>query len=362
MNYKIMGNIINIEVDDIDVRQVLIDEFKIYDEVREQADVNVYVVNTINFEGVYSNTPSIHKTFKNGFLADFGGNKVLYKKEDVLSIYIEMNKKRSFLRKFISMGYKNNIDNIGQVLHELIFVPLNFFIENKTIIHSSSMKNTKTGKSVMIGGTGGVGKTSMELLLCRDFDYSFISDDIAVVDDKCSIYPNLAFPKIYAYNLADNESLKNLIFKDRYFMDKFQWGFIKKFRGESKVRRVVSPDVLYKNFETNENDIDDYFILYKSNNVNEITISELSAKKASALTLDIIKNEYHSVFQHITWHEYNCELMNFEPIIKLEDTLVRWLEIYNKIFQSVNCFAIKIPVGIKHDQFISEMKKAFNNG
>lgn len=359
MKYKIMGNIINITVNDKEIREVVIDEFQIYHETEEQADVNVYIVNTIDLDCTYSNTPSIHKTFKNGFLADFGGNKVLYKKEDVLEIYIEVNKRKSFFRKFLSMGYKYNLENIGQILHELVFVPLNFFIENKTIIHSASMKNTRTGKSVMIGGTGGVGKTSLELLLCGELGYSFISDDIAVVDDTCSIYPNLAFPKIYAYNVVENESLKNLIFKNRSFLDRFQWEFIKKFRGGNKVRRAVSPQFLYKNYQSDKSKIDAYFILYKSNDVKEITITELNPKDASKLTLDVIRNEYHAIFQHITWHEYNCKLMNYESIIKLDDMLEKWLRMYNKIFKNINCYSVKIPVSIKHDEFLLEMKKKF---
>jgi len=359
MKYKIMGNIVDVKVNDREVRNVLIDELSIYDKAQEQADVNLYIVDDVNLECVYSNTPSIHKTVENGFLADFSGNKVLYKKEGVLEIYVELNKRKNFLRKFISMEYKNNIENIGQLLHELVFIPINFFIGNKTIIHSSSMKNTITGKSVMIGGTGGVGKTSLELMLCRDLNYSFISDDIAVVDDECNIYPNLASPKIYAYNLAGNDSLKSLIFKKRNFMDKLQWWFIKNIRGNNNVRRAVSPQLLYKNYETCKNRLGDYFVLYKSNDVNEITVTELDAKEASSLTLDIMKNEYHSVFQHITWHEYNCRLMNFKPIVVLDSILAKWLGTYNEIFKSIKCYSVKIPVDISHEQFLSEMKKKF---
>jgi hypothetical protein len=360
MKYKIMDNIVGITIEDKEVKEILMNELKLYEEDRGKTNINIYIVDKIKFDYKYSNTPSIHKTFNNGFLADFGSNKVLYKrKNNITEIYLEINMKKNFLRKFLNIAYRYNFENIGHIIHELILVPANFFIHNKAIIHASSMKHRITGKTILFGGTGGVGKTSLELLLCRELEYNFISDDIAIVDNNGIIYPNLSFPKIYAYNVVENIELKNLIFQDKNVIDKLQWSFRKKLRGNSSVRRALSPLYLYNNIETKENKIDEYYMLYKSKTVNKIAIEKLNFEDAADMTLQIIKNEYHSVFQHITWHEYNCKLMGFKPILELDDMLNRWLDLYLQIFKNIQCYTIKIPMDINHDEFLSVMKKRF---
>jgi serine kinase of HPr protein (carbohydrate metabolism regulator) len=151
------------------------------------------------------------------------------------------------------MGYKSNIENITAILYELVLVPLNYFFSDKALVHASSMKNSTNGKTVMFGGTGGVGKTSLELLLCRELGYSFISDDIAVIDKKGFVYSNLAYPKIYAYNAEGNQEIENLLFNKRSSIDKLQWKLSKNIRGLNKARRTISPDEIYKSVEKDKN-------------------------------------------------------------------------------------------------------------
>jgi len=360
MKYRIMGNIVNITIENKEIEEILMNELKLYEKDTGEENINIYIVDKIELNDKYSNTPSIHKTFDNGFIANFGSNKVLYKKENqIIDIYLEIDMRKSFLRKFLSMAYKYNYETVGQIIHELILVPANFFIQNKALIHASSMKHERTGKTILFGGTGGVGKTSLELLLCRDLEYSFISDDIAIVDNSGAVYPNLSFPKIYAYNVVGNVELRNLIFKDKNIIDKFQWNLKKRLRGDSSVRRALSPLYLYKKIEIKKRNVDEYYMLYKTNTVDNITIEKLNYRDASDMTLKIIKNEYQSVFQHITWHEYNCKLMGFNPILKLDDILDRWLDLYMQLFKNIQCYTVKIPIDIKHDEFLSEMKKKF---
>ncbi len=360
MIYNIFGKNIQINIKNSELKEILLKELEIYGKGDiEKLDYTINFIEKIELSGIYSNTPSIHKTLNNGFFCDFGICKVLFTKVDNLKINVEYKASESYLSKFRSIMYRNSSENIGQVLHELIFIPLNFFDKERTIIHSSSMKNLDTNRTLMIGGTGGVGKTSLELLLCRELNYSFISDDIAVVDNKGLLYPNLAFPKIYAYNVIDNKELKNVLFMNRTVIDKMQWDIRKKLRGNSSVRRSISPQDIFKSIETSFNKIDDYYILFKTNEANRIIVKDISSEMASEMTLEILKNEYHSVFQHITWHEYNCRLMGYEPVLRLEDIFSNWKNLYNKIFTEINCKIVKIPLTIKHQEFLKEMKSIF---
>ena len=88
---------------------------------------------------------------------------------------------------------------------ELLQQPLN--VSDLSLIHASGVV-LSNGKAILLGGTGGIGKTSLELELCLNEKASFLTDDIAVIDKEGFLWPNLSFPKIYGYNLAGNKALK----------------------------------------------------------------------------------------------------------------------------------------------------------
>ena len=359
MIYCIFGKKIKINIECLETKYILNKELSIYPQSdSNSSDIDIYFVETLLLDEIYSNSPTIHKTFKNGFFSNFGLNKILFKQEKKLKVYVQIDKRKRVRGKFLDIGYRYNIENIGQILHELILVPINFFYSNRALIHASSMKNLNTNKTLMFGGTGGVGKTSLELLLCRELNYSFISDDIAIVENE-KVFPNLSYPKIYAYNVEQNRDLEKLLFKERNIMDKFQWIFLKKLKGLNRVRRTISPSEIYTSIEIESNNIDEYYILFRTNTVDNIVFEEINYHQASQLTLDIIKNEYCAVMQHVIWHEYNANLMGFESILKTEQIYSNWSNTYMNIFKNIKCFIVKIPIDIKHNEFLIQMKNKF---
>jgi len=357
---KMFNKNIIFNIEDIEIAEILKERLNVYPIADGDYDIEINFVKKINISSNYFNNPSTHFTFKNGFVIDFGTIKVRYTKEELLlKIDVEVNKRDSFISKFRSINYESTIDSIGELLHELVLIPMNFFDQDCALIHASSMKNTNTQKVIMIGGTGGVGKTSLELALCRELGYSFISDDIAVVSSDLAIYPNLSYPKIYAYNISNNIDLYKSIFTNRSFVDKFQWSLLKKIRGSNKVRRSISPSSLFNSYEKYANKIDSYYILSRTDKVDNIEIKELKSEDAAEMTLKIIKNEYTSVLQHIIWHEYNALLYGSYPIIKELNLYKKWFEIYKKIFSNIDCFVIYVPVNISHNDFLKTMKSNF---
>lgn len=363
MLYKIFGTTVSITSENKDLGLLIRKEMECYPLSEEAIEVEVNFVNKITLTDVYSNSPSIHSSFREGFLASYGKNRIIYSKKDILKIDVEISKRTNTFKdklvKFINIGFKNNIEEVGAILHELVFVVMNYFFINKALIHASSMKNRKTEKVILFGGTGGVGKTSLELLLCRKLGYSFISDDIAVIDKDCNIYPNLAHPKIYAYNVEGNADLENLLFSDKNYYDKFQWKVLKKLRGLNKVRRSISPSKIYQSVEKDRNMMDEYYILSRNNLSTNIEIEEISANEASIMTLKIIQNEYHAFTQHIVWHEYNAMLLKNNPILVLEDIHKNWLDIYQEVFKNIKCFNIKIPINFDQKEFLRIFQERF---
>lgn len=361
MKLKIMDYTVEFCVEAKWLRGILSKELEMYPTSGLEPNFYIYVVDEIKKEGYYSNSPSIHRTYNDGFLAYFGGNKVLYEKSDKIRVFIELKQSKSFIRKFMNMGYRYNHENIGQFLHELVLVPLNFFKKNRSIIHASTMKHLDNGRCIMIGGTGGVGKTSLELSLCRDHGYSFISDDIAILDRERNVYPNLSHPKIYAYNVRGNKQLERDIFKRRGFIDRLQWNTLRRLRGDDKVRRALSPKELYKSYENNSCKADDYYVISRSSDVDEVTFKKISPETAAYISRDIIVNEYHSFFQHVRWHEYNCAIMGFQPILAVHEIFSEFEAVYSNFFKDVNCYSVKVPVDHSHKRFLSDMAEFFRN-
>jgi len=358
MDIKIFGKLVKLNIQQKVLYEILETELDGYRVKKNSSkiDIEINFVTKMDLPEEYSHTPSTHFTFLDGFLTNYGNVKIKFTKKEILYIDIEYPLKNSVINQFRAIDFRSKVDNIGLVLHELVFVPMMFFYDKNALIHASSMKS-KDGSVLMFGGTGGVGKTSLELLLCRELDYSFISDDIAIIDNKSYIYPNLSYPKIYAYNIVGNKIFENTLFENRSFMDKFQWRLFRKIKGDSRVRRSISPFKIFGSVERDSCGIDVYYILSKTNRVDKIEFEEIDYKVASQMTLNIIKNEYSSVLQHIVWHEYNAKLLSIEPIITIEKIYKNWFSCYEEVLKEKKSIVVKIPDNIQHYDFLNQMRK-----
>ncbi len=358
--YNIFGNPVQINLlsGNKIQKQTLLQQFALYDESEEEDNPNLIVTvykGTIPHKTQALN-PKIHIETEKGFISSFPKMSVGFENTKPLKIDVSLEVQRKGLLKYLKRLYNiqyNTIDQrISQILHELVLIPAVYFNSRQFLVHSSAFRK-KTGGAVLIGGTGGVGKTSLEIELCMNRDYTFIADDISVLDDEGTIWPNLSFPKIYAYNLKNNEELKRRIFKNRGLSDKLAWKFKYLLNGASGVRRNISPEDAFEKFEKNKTKIDKYYILVKTN-VEKISIQKINAQKASEMSLSVIQAEYFQFNNHILWHEFNCNAINKTPILKLEDVLLNWKRLSEKVFKNINCYVIYIPLHIDHKKFVKE--------
>ena len=236
-----------------------------------------------------------------------------------------------------------------------MLVPSIHFYDDLAIIHASCVYDQKTKKAILFGGTGGVGKTSIEMQCCKNNDYDFVSDDITVVDKEGYIHPNLAFPKIYAYNI-DGSSIK---YKDLFnekptLLNKAHWNFTKQLRGKAKVRRRVSPAHFYKGIINHKIKNADYKILSRfSGDISSFKNIPLEKDIAIEATLKIILNEYSSFYQHVRWHEYNSSIGGYAPILKMNTIESNFRSIYGSFFENNNIELLSYPSSIKHSDFLA---------
>jgi len=358
--FEVFGKTVQLEFDEkvfIKVNENL----SMYPASKESPSIAIRIIQECDGEewpyrsGGFLQNPSNHITYENGFGMRTGSTDVFFEKtEDQLEVEVRVKRGsylKRMLRRMISMEFSSTEDNISQFLHEIVFIPFAFFFDSIMPIHASSFR-TPSGKVDLIGGTGGVGKTSTELALCSKEGYAFVSDDFCIVDENGNVYPNLAYPKIYAYNTRDNKDLEKQLLRKESVLNKIHWFLGKKLRGEDKVRRKQSPSTLYKEYVSNKVKADNYFILVRTSDSKVIRAQKTTSKHANAFTLSILKNEYSAFHKQLIWHQYNSMLAGQQAIVDLDKVFSGWKRLGSHFFENTNNYIVEIPIRIEHQQLI----------
>jgi len=364
MKYLIFGKIVEITIEHPAEELIKIDlekGFSLYSKADESKKTNIKITICQEFKKfkIISQNPSVHQEIENGFIAKFLKYDIAYQQvEDQLVINIKLkttaNKLLKYLKKVNNIEYENIEGRISSVIHEMVLIPATYFFDDLTLIHSSTF--TKNDSAIMVGGTGGCGKTSLGIELCMNHGYKFVNDDIAVVDDAGKTWPNLAFPKIYGYNLTGNMKLRNLVFKDRGIADRVIWKMKYSLLGADKVRRKISPVKAFGGYQSEPVQLTAYYLLSRVNTEN-ISIKDIKAVNAAEISTKIIQQEYFAFNNHILWHEVNCRINKTEPILKLSAVIGKMENVNKTVISKLKCKSIRIPINIKHQKYISEVSK-----
>lgn len=360
MNKNIFGKSIEFNFDDSNFSKKIMSEISIYKSEDLQSEIKINIIEKLRDETL-NNNPSIYFHHKNGFTMNFGHVMIQWCfNNNFIEINVihgdEKNKTvKDRLNKFKSMQFDYPEESAGQILHELVLVPLTYFLKDYSLIHCSAIE--RDGKVILLGGTGGVGKTSTLIELSKESKYRFVCDDILVIN-KNDAFANYAYPKIYAYNTVGDNELEKKVLRDDNLIGKFQWKYYSKCN-LSRVRRRINPQKLYGIGDTQEYGIDSYIILNRGN-YGEISMEKITAEKAADLTLNVIKAEYHLINNYLYWHEYNSSLMKIKPLFTLNEIFQKWENVYRSNFNNVKCYVMNVPLNIEHNKFKSEMKEIIN--
>ncbi|HEY9427992.1 MAG TPA: hypothetical protein VIR34_12620 [Gemmatimonadaceae bacterium] len=113
----------------------------------------------------------------------------------------------------------------------------------QSYIHASSL--ARDGEGTAIVAWGGIGKTSAALKLITEHGFSFLSDDLGLVDDARTIWRTPKRLQVYAYNLEGEERLRSMLLDGRSILDRASWEWKLQRRGPKGVRRRVSAEELF---------------------------------------------------------------------------------------------------------------------
>ncbi|MFT6866810.1 MAG: hypothetical protein ACJA08_001648 [Cyclobacteriaceae bacterium] len=359
--FLIFGKAIRINSHDRLISDILEKELSIYPSASElEVSILIDHVYKVDNSGSLSSNPSIHFLTKNGFIYGMGPVVARFYFDAGKVNHVQFSIQPSgfvmrTLRKWMNIQFTSHKEAVGQWLHEHILVPLAFTDPELSVIHASAVQTNK-GKTLVFGGTGGVGKTSLEITLCRNEDCSFIADDICIMDKEGSVYPNLAYPKIYAYNIEGNHAVKKAIFKGRGAADKIHFK-LHELRGKKFIRRRISPEIFYGKTINTKSPKASFFILFRDQSA-EITFEKITTKKAAYLNALVISREYNGFFDHLVWNEYNAIGTEADLNLSYEKVIERGTKVLESGLSVMDeCWLVRIPSTIAHTDYQTQMVK-----
>lgn len=345
---KIAGLNVKLSLENNKASQVLLDELNYYPNGFPNGwDLEFCFWRPVNFETI-SNNPSSHFEFSNGIGTNWGGYSVVWTKEDRTGLpkvffYLTVPMDR-MLNKLKGMQYTHPYEEIGQIFHEGVLQPSLFlyFSQNISLIHGSSVISP-SGKTITFGGTGGVGKTSLELELILNKDYSFIADDISILDNKGYLLPNFNLPKIYGYNLLGYRQIEKKLFENKTNLDKLWWNVQKKLKAPNRYRRRADIDSFYSGRKAAESKFNRYIILYRSN-VPDPVRTQLTAKEAARMNTSVMYTELARLFNTLKLHEYNRIKDGLDPLFSFENLMAQSEKNLCKTLEKIECDLLQVPM------------------
>ena len=227
MKFRIANKIFLIKNEDNKELDLLLTQLLCFYEPADNKseDIEILFTNEDLAKNIKYYNPKIHGEFENGFLMSVYYGQIGFTiNNDIPTVKVNLNNEfynKNIISKFISNGeFSSALDKLSSIFYESIIIPSLFFFDDLALIHSAGVCDAN-GNGIVLGGTGGIGKTSMEIELCYYDKYKFVNDDIGIVDSNGMLFPNYAYPKIYGYNLEGYPKLKNEIFSQRSIVDKF---------------------------------------------------------------------------------------------------------------------------------------------
>lgn len=289
--------------------------------------------------------------FERGIVWTFGSNRISfgYNIEKNLWKVILISSGRPgelpIWRKALSYEYPNRHDQLMQDLHELVLVPTAILL-GRLPIHAAAI--SLNGGAYLVGGTGGVGKSSTLLKAAGNLGSEqvyFLSDDISILSRQGYVSPNLAWPKIYGYNFRFLGAAKSPL-SSVGLLNKLHFYLKKWIQGESAVRRKMNPNEVFR-IPGEDFPLRGYRILIRGT-AESVSERSISFSEAAQLTFEIISGEYNDFFDFARQASFGIRLSSqYSEIEEIAFALEGFTaDSYRTVFERVDldCRLLTIPV------------------
>ena len=209
----------------------------------------------------------------------------------------------------------------------------------QSYIHASSL--SRDGEGTAIVAWGGIGKTSAALKLITEHGFSFLSDDLGLVDDSRTLWRTPKRLQVYAYNLEGEEQLRSMLLDGRSILDRASWEWKLQRRGPKGVRRRVSAEELFGPHSVARSaPLTRVFCLERGDardfEVRPITTEELSHRAAEVVMHEIEPFGLVSRALHSGHHA---------PLLPTQDQVVSATRaVLRRAFDGIPVLSIRIPL------------------
>lgn len=356
--YRMMGRNVEVRCDASKGAAILQEELAAYPPVvaPEEPDLVVRYA-PVEYAGLRFANPSVHCEMEDGFVIKGRMATVRFRLEEdrLLGVdFYPVSAKSSLmrgLRRMADMQYTSREERAGVIFHEWVAGPAAYWAPDLALVHASSFSDTHG--VTLIGGTGGTGKTSLALELCRRHDFRFVADDISFVGEDGRVWPNLAWPKIYAYNIEGDSELADRLLGGRTAADRLHWALHRR-RGAAFVRRRMAPAALYDSFDREGGPLYRYVILVREDRP-DLHLSDISPARAAEISVRVMQAEYAGFHNHLHWHAVNRAAEDRPPTVSVTEVLHRWRDMLARVLDRASCQLARIPHAMEHGAFRRRM-------
>ncbi len=349
---------VSVDARDARVRAVLERETSAYRrlDAGDAVDIRVSVLETLPPARPFAMNPSIHRELDDGFEADFGPFLTARWRRRPTHVDVEMvihEPVRALVRQLRNAEFHRPRDDAGKHLHELMLVGTAqmFFPDRLLFVHGSALA-APDGGGVVVGGTGGVGKTSLSLELARGSGYRFLADDMVGVDAHGVVHLNASWPKIYAYNVAGDPELERRLLDGRSALDRLHW--IARRGTPARVRRAIDPRALYGPVAESA-PLRRVYLVFRTGDP-DLRVDAIGPDGAAALSARILDAEHAELGRHATWTSVNRTIASRPPLTPSWGAAA-WSTLLAPRFASARAFVVRVPVGMPNPEYRAAMAR-----
>jgi len=303
---------------------------------------------------IISSNPRTHYEIKDGFGYHINGiGDIFFRsspEDKILRVDLVLESqifRKNLLRKIIDREFNYPFQYLGQILHEHVLVPsVLLYSKNSIVVHGSSILNRKTGDVLVFSGTGGIGKTFLEMYFILNYGFSFFADDMTIISKEGFVYPNYAFPKIYKYNVKQLPILYDLVKMNHSgILNRLHWKFHSYLPSLGRyTRRKLNPRSLPNFTAVDKGKLSNLYILFRDFSVDAPQFDKIdpsSNRTYEYIFFNIIAAEYSLLFSHLRYHTFNRILLGLDPVFSI-DTIKRK---FQKVLSSydIPVTLVKIP-------------------
>ncbi len=342
---------------------IISEELDIYpDEMFEEIQADYIVTVDDNYaaneDDHYGRNPKEMYVSKDNFCINYSWGIVSWSKGKIhLSYNPKMyGKIASFVRHMLDIQFYTQPQWAGQRLYEDILINIAFWDPNYFVLHGSGISDNN-GNVIIIGGTGGTGKTSTVLSMRGRKDRIFVCDDLCPITREGQVFVNYDMPKIYAYNVINNKEMEDMILKDEGFISRLQWKALKK-GNPARVRRRVKPSKLYSLADpdlASRLHLKAYLILNRTCDVNDIKIDEIDGQLAAEMTVEIMRTEFAKFSAFLNYYKLNGLYKGEKTFPDAEECFTQWKNNMMLAFEKSSIKMISIPYDYNNEKLKERM-------